>query len=138
MANQEDHPNGFVNNILVENPSIEDVLDPPNQPHQPAPPHQEDNEQPDEVGMDSTTSEVPPGLQYQLANEIAPQQEERIEFEGDRGGFSGIILFENPNLAEVTGLVNQPNQPAAPQQDDNRSKERLVGKECRSRWAPYP
>ena len=34
-----------------------------------------------------------------------------------------------------TGLVG--NSPWIPAESENRSEERRVGKECRSRWSPY-
>src|SRR2546430_7617667 len=40
-------------------------------------------------------------------------------------------------LPSTLGRVPAPRRPAVPRQVPDRSEERRVGEECRSRWAPY-
>ena len=42
-------------------------------------------------------------------------------------------IFMHPRTWEASGHVGAFNDPLI----DNRSEERRVGKECRSRWSPY-
>ena len=43
----------------------------------------------------------------------------------------------HPSEAPVNGFSPLPPAPPAPGGADDRSEERRVGKECRSRWSPY-
>ena len=46
----------------------------------------------------------------------------------------GLVLFPNPyNFINITAIRIFMSQNPIP----NRSEERRVGKECRSRWSPY-
>src|ERR1022692_873111 len=43
-----------------------------------------------------------------------------------------------PNAVDAPCALDEPdNRPRQVEVDDNRSEERRVGKECRSRWSPY-
>ena len=56
-----------------------------------------------------------------LCEHISPKK----TWEGFIGGFLGSFLM----IAIVVYVLEQP--------PDDRSEERRVGKECRSRWSPY-
>src|SRR5256885_8076531 len=69
---------------------------------------------------------------------VAAIRAERIGFLGERNR----VLFAARDVARHEArravLTLEPYQPIGEQRDvEDRSEERRVGKECRSRWSPY-
>ena len=55
----------------------------------------------------------------------------------DRASANQAFLDALEQLGETFGDALADEQMLPPDSDDARSEERRVGKECRSRWAPY-
>ena len=63
-----------------------------------------------------------------VVNEIAA-----LEAEGVICGYHTLINWEKTDIEKVSALIEVRVTP----QRGQRSEERRVGKECRSRWSPY-
>src|SRR5256886_8833108 len=76
------------------------------------------------------TCALPIFVMQQLINEIKRLKESR----------RALILahnYQRPEIQDLADLVADSLQLARRASDTDRSEERRVGKECRSRWSPY-
>ena len=67
----------------------------------------------------------------EMENLIIKATEEALLMEGCEGCEVSILLTHNAEIHKLNKLYRDVDKPT------DRSEERRVGKECRSRWSPY-